>query len=130
MRGGGVCFELASMFERLLRSLGYRSTLVLGQVTFPGAHQAVVVELDEGKYLVDVGCGSPLYEPIPLDGEVIVRRLGLGYRFRHAERSDVGSRTALSKGSGRHSFAIACNPLMKKSGRRGINVTTCRAKAG
>ncbi len=89
MRGGGVCFELASMFELLLRTLGYQSTLILGAVTFPGAHQAVVVELDEGRYLVDVGCGSPLFEPIPLDGEVIVRRLSLGYRFRQAEQPDT-----------------------------------------
>jgi len=89
MRGGGVCFELASMFERLLRALGYQSSLILGAVTFPGAHQAVVVKLDEGRYLVDVGCGSPLFEPIPLDGEVIVRRLGLGYRFRPAELPDT-----------------------------------------
>ena len=88
-RGGGVCFELASMFERLLRTLGYRSTLILGAVTFPGAHQAVVVELDKGRYLVDVGSGSPLFEPIPLDREVIVRRLGLGYRFRQAEQPEI-----------------------------------------
>jgi N-hydroxyarylamine O-acetyltransferase len=88
-RGGGVCFEIASMFERLLRALGYRSTLILGQVMFPGAHQAVLVELDEGRYLVDVGCGAPLFAPIPLHGEVQVHHAGLGYRFRPGDEDET-----------------------------------------
>lgn len=80
--GGGVCYELSAMFERLLRGLGYRSRLVLGQISIPGGHQAIVVTLDDGDYLVDVGSGSPLFEPIPLDRVTEVRRTGLGFRFR------------------------------------------------
>jgi N-hydroxyarylamine O-acetyltransferase len=81
-RGGGVCFELAEMFGRLLVGLGYRAHPVLGQITFPGSHQAVVVNLDGRRYLADVGNGAPFFEPILLEGEVEVRRAGLAYRFR------------------------------------------------
>ena len=84
-RGGGVCFELAEMFGGLLVGLGYRAHLVLGQITFLGSHQAVLVELDERRYLVDVGNGAPFFEPIPLEGTVEVRRAGLAYRFRPDE---------------------------------------------
>src|SRR3954452_15994453 len=68
-RGGGVCFEVASMVDRLLVELGYRTRLVLAQITFPGSHQATLVELDGQRFLVDVGNGAPFLEPIPLDGE-------------------------------------------------------------
>jgi arylamine N-acetyltransferase len=88
-RGGGVCFEIASMFERLLRALGYRSTLALGSVNFPGAHQAVVIDLDEGRYLVDVGSGAPLFDPIPLSGEVVIHHVGLGFRFGPGDAVDT-----------------------------------------
>src|SRR3712207_2804062 len=66
-RSGGLCFEVAEMFSRLLVSLGYRAQVVLGFITFLGSHQAVLVELDGRRYLVDVGNGAPFFEPIPLD---------------------------------------------------------------
>lgn len=87
--GGGVCYELSAMFERLLQALGYQSRLVLGQISIPGGHQAIVVELDGGDYLVDVGSGSPLFEPIPLDGITEVRRAGLGFRFRPGDEPTI-----------------------------------------
>src|SRR4029453_2792098 len=39
-RGGGVCFEVVAMVERLLSELGYRAHAVLGQISFPGSHMA------------------------------------------------------------------------------------------
>lgn len=81
-RGGGVCFELAPMFQRLLTGLGYRATLILGQISFPGSHQAVMVELDGARYLVDVSNGAPFFTPIPLDRVSDIREAGLAYRFR------------------------------------------------
>ena len=58
-RGGGVCFELAPLFRRLLTGLGYRVWPILAQITFPGSHHATVVDLDGARYLVDVGSGAP-----------------------------------------------------------------------
>jgi arylamine N-acetyltransferase len=81
-QGGGVCYELSAMFARLLNALGYEARLVLGQISIPGGHQAIVVELSGGCYLVDVGSGSPLFEPVPLDRVFEVQRAGLGFRFR------------------------------------------------
>jgi arylamine N-acetyltransferase len=81
-RGGGVCFELARMFNRLLVALGYDAHSVLAYITFPGSHQATRVELDGCSYLAEVSNGAPFFEPIPLVSEVEVRHFGLTYRFR------------------------------------------------
>jgi arylamine N-acetyltransferase len=82
--GGGVCFEVVAMFDRLLTGLGYLTYPVLARISFPGSHQANLVELDGERYLVDVGNGAPFLEPIPLHGQVEVRQAGLGWRF-HAD---------------------------------------------
>jgi len=44
-RGGGVCFEVADTFSRLLIALGYRAHPVLCESSFPGSHQAILVDL-------------------------------------------------------------------------------------
>ena len=87
-RSGALCFDAAEMVPRLLSALGYRAFPTAGQIGWPGSHQSVLVELDEGRFLVDVGNGSPFSEPIPLDGESVVRRAGLAYRFRPGDAPD------------------------------------------
>lgn len=81
-RAGGLCYEVTMVFPRLLVALGYRLHPVQAQITFPGSHQAILVELDGGRYLVDVANGAPLFDPIPLTGEFEVHCAGLSYRFR------------------------------------------------
>jgi arylamine N-acetyltransferase len=79
---GGVCFEHAEMFGRLLAVLGYDVTPIAGEISFPSSHQALMVRLGDARWLVDVGNGAPFFEPIPLDREHEIRRAGLSYRFR------------------------------------------------
>lgn len=65
---GGYCFELNSLFARLLTSLDYRVTLLVGRVRWglpadapltPQSHLLLRVDLDEGVHLVDIGFGGP-----------------------------------------------------------------------
>jgi arylamine N-acetyltransferase len=81
-RGGGVCFEVGSMLGRLLEELGYDVFPVLAQISFPGSHSALMVRIDGGLRLVDVGNGQPLFESIPVGETLEIWRAGLGYRFR------------------------------------------------
>ena len=86
-RGTGACFEVVPAFSRLLAALGYEATAVPGLTgSFMGGHQAIVVALGDERYLVDVAIGLPLFEPIPLDRVVEVRRAGLAHRFRPGEK--------------------------------------------
>lgn len=65
---GGYCFELNSLFARLLASLDYRVTLLVGRVRWglpadapltPQTHLLLRVDLPEGAHLVDIGFGGP-----------------------------------------------------------------------
>jgi arylamine N-acetyltransferase len=88
-RSGGVCFEHTEMFGRLLRDVGYEVSPIAGEISFPGSHQALVVTLAAGRWLVDVGNGAPFFEPIPLDRPLEIEWHGLGYRFG-ADPGDPG----------------------------------------
>ncbi|MGW4892382.1 arylamine N-acetyltransferase family protein [Kitasatospora sp. NPDC004240] len=72
---GGYCFHLNGAFATLLASLGYRVTWHVGGVhadpsqPAPGAdanHLTLTVECEGGHWLVDVGLGDALHEPLPL----------------------------------------------------------------
>jgi len=65
---GGYCFELNSLFARLLSSLDYRVTLLVARVRWglpadapltPQTHLLLRVDVEEGSYLVDIGFGGP-----------------------------------------------------------------------
>lgn len=75
LRGrGGYCFHLNGAFATLLDALGYEVTWHVGGVqtneTVPagasGNHLALTVYCEGGTWLVDVGLGECLYEPLPL----------------------------------------------------------------
>ena len=83
--GGGVCFDLQAMILPLLQTLGYDATLILGHISGPFGHQAIVVRLDGRRYLLDMGNGAPIFAPIPLDEVVEIHRHGLGFRYRPSD---------------------------------------------
>ncbi|XP_077535740.1 arylamine N-acetyltransferase-like [Haemaphysalis longicornis] len=73
---GGYCFELNSLFARLLRSMGYSLRLRMARVRWGmprdtphtlKQHLVLIAELLGEEYLVDVGFGGPnIFVPLPL----------------------------------------------------------------
>ena len=64
---GGDAFTINGYFAELLRYLDYDVDLLSGEADGdPFAHAIIRVVEDGVPYLVDVGLGAPLYEPIPL----------------------------------------------------------------
>ena len=103
--GGGICFELAAMFSRLLASLGYDVYVVLAQVSLPNGHQAIHVTLDGTRCLVDLGTGGPIFQPIPLDDLPFeIHQHGVGYRFRFGDEPRQLLREALIQGD----WSVTC----------------------
>jgi arylamine N-acetyltransferase len=103
--GGGICFELAAMFSRLLASLDYELYVMLAQVSLPNGHQAIHVTLEGRRYLVDLGTGGPIFQPIPLDGLPFeIHHHGVGYRFRFGDEPRLLLREALIQGE----WSISC----------------------
>jgi arylamine N-acetyltransferase len=118
--GGGICFELAAMFSRLLASLGYDIYLVLAQVSLPNGHQAIHVTLDGKRYLVDLGTGGPIFQPIPLDDLPFeIRHHGVGYRFRAGDAPHQLLREALIQGDWRISCRYTLRPASDEDRDRG-----------
>ena len=63
-RRGGYCFEQNGLMFEMLTELGYDTTMVLARVLVSGAdhppltHRFTMVDVDGGRYLVDVGFGA------------------------------------------------------------------------
>lgn len=88
-RRGGFCFEQNGLFALVLRSLGYKVTLIEARVkrddgTFgiPRNHLALMVELAD-RWLVDVGFGDSFLEPLRLDEASEQWQDGKAYRVVH-----------------------------------------------
>jgi arylamine N-acetyltransferase len=118
--GGGICFELAAMFARLLASLGYDSYVMLAQVSLPNGHQAIHVTLGGKRYLVDLGTGGPIFQPIPLDDLPFeIHHHGVGYRFRWGDGPHQLLREALIDGDWRISCRYTMRPAADEDRDRG-----------
>ncbi|ERJ12166.1 arylamine N-acetyltransferase family protein [Haloplasma contractile] len=67
---GGICYELNWLFHRLLKEIGFQTTVVGAKVASEKDngtyfdHVVVIVDLNETKYLVDVGFGKHFLEPV------------------------------------------------------------------
>lgn len=74
-RRGGWCFELNGCFAELLRRLGYTVDLLSCRTFEPDTggmsadfdHLTLLVHLDDGPYLVDVGWGDSALRPLPVE---------------------------------------------------------------
>lgn len=73
---GGFCYELNSIFNQLLSSIGFKSYLISGRVYSKNIygkefdHMAIIVSLDNILYLVDVGFGKFIFEPLMIKLDV------------------------------------------------------------
>lgn len=101
-RRGGWCYEMNGLMHWALTEIGFDATRLVGGVPGEnpdgdehlGSHLVVSVDLDGSPWLVDVGLGAGMIEPIPLqEGEHSVggrtfrleRTAGDAWRFHHHE---------------------------------------------
>lgn len=73
VRRGGYCFELNGLFALLLEQLGFSVTRLAARVLYgaegvrPRSHQVLLVRIDTGRWIADVGFGgNGLLEPLNL----------------------------------------------------------------
>ena len=112
-RRGGFCCELNGLFAWLLRSLGFRVSMLAAEVMnargewgLPFDHMTLLVALEE-QWLVDVGFGDSFIDPLrlepgteqpqgqrcyrldPVDGRFIAMRRGAGGSWTAQYRFDL-----------------------------------------
>lgn len=86
---GGYCFEMNGLFAFVLEELGFKVTNLLARGTRDGGitytakvHQVLMVEIDEKKWLVDVGYGmNGLTAPLLLETGVDQKQFTHTYRL-------------------------------------------------
>jgi N-hydroxyarylamine O-acetyltransferase len=72
-RRGGICYELNGLFALLLREIGFNVAMLSaqvynsdGQLSPDFDHLTLLVEIDQQRYLVDVGFGDSFLYPLEL----------------------------------------------------------------
>ena len=78
---GGTCYESNWAFFCLLQNLGFNGYLTINKVIDKSSvHSAIVIILNDKKYIVDIG--YPTYAPIPVHQEavVVLNTLLMNYR--------------------------------------------------
>ncbi|WP_224242052.1 arylamine N-acetyltransferase [Hyalangium gracile] len=84
---GGAAHQLTPPFIALLQALGFDSWLAAASAREPGDHCVGIVQLPEGRFVVDVGGGQPYLQPFPLQGGPLAfTSHGCSFRFEHHER--------------------------------------------
>lgn len=84
-RRGGFCYECNSLFYHLLKEIGFEVHIISAMMTTretPSArysHMALIVSLEQD-YLVDVGNGQSVVEPMQVPCEGISSAEGIDYR--------------------------------------------------
>ncbi|KAG9466151.1 hypothetical protein GDO78_017136, partial [Eleutherodactylus coqui] len=75
-RGGGFCFENNGLYLWVLQQLGYETKVLSSRVRDPitgiygpPSHMLLTVELEERRWLCDVGYGEGIIEPFLLEAE-------------------------------------------------------------
>ncbi|MFC1707546.1 arylamine N-acetyltransferase [Planctomycetota bacterium] len=64
---GGTCSSNNYYLFSLLGHLGYEAKFCGSDMSQPDSHTVIVVSIDGGEFLVDVGYGAPFFAPLPLD---------------------------------------------------------------
>lgn len=85
---GGYCFEQNKLLAAALQALGFRVELLAARVRYryrsmlPRTHMVLLVEADDGKFLVDVGFGAHgLLLPVPFAAGVEARQYAWAFRL-------------------------------------------------
>ncbi|MEI7031290.1 arylamine N-acetyltransferase [Streptomyces pratensis] len=95
---GGFCYELNGAFGALLRTLGFRVSLLQarvfgdgGRLGIPYDHMALRVETEDGTgpWLADVGFGDHALRPLALEDRAEQEDPGGVFRLREAPQGDL-----------------------------------------
>lgn len=95
-RRGGFCYEQNGLLYEVLQQLGYHTFLISASVYQVeeaefgplDAHVAIIVEINEEQWLVDVGFGSSFPEPLRLVTNQAQEQDGVMYVIKNSEDTD------------------------------------------
>ena len=90
---GGLCYTLNAFMKLFLEALGYTASHIAAKAITPNDHIMTRVDIEGNVFFVDVGCGYPTFEAIPVSFEeesAVYKHSFLEYKFiKSKETSSV-----------------------------------------
>ena len=90
---GGVCYTLNAFMKLFLEALGYTAYHVTATAVTPNGHILTRVDIEGNLFLVEVGCGYPTFEVVPVNFEeesAVYKNSVLEYKFiKSKETGDI-----------------------------------------
>jgi len=77
---GGICTDKNFYLYKLLYNKGFYVKLHSAQINGQNIHQLIKIEIEEKSYLIDVGLGWPILQPIPLFTHSIWQNFGIEFK--------------------------------------------------
>ena len=87
---GGLCYTLNTFMKLFLEALGYAAHHIAGTVIETNGHIMTRVDIEGNVFLVDVGCGYPTFEAVPVNFEeesVVYKQSFLVYKFTKSKET-------------------------------------------
>ncbi len=89
---GGLCYTLNTFMKLLLEALGYSVYHIVGSVLQPENHIITIAIFNGTKYLIEIGCGYPTFQPIPLnftDESLVYEESFIKYKFKWVSEDTI-----------------------------------------
>lgn len=113
MGAGGTCFSLTNALRRILLDLGYHCYPVMADMRHgANIHCGLLVEHEDGRFLLDPGYLVPEPVPLPRDEAVILSLPGQRMEYRPvANGSEIEMRTANDRGEEQLRYRLRPHPI-------------------
>ncbi|MGV3639348.1 MAG: arylamine N-acetyltransferase family protein [Adhaeribacter sp.] len=94
---GGFCYEVNGLLKTMLDQIGFQSWFIACQVYVPASdsygrnlgHVAIITEINQELYLVDVGFGSGFIQPLRVVYDLPQFQFGTWYRLRRLDEEII-----------------------------------------
>jgi N-hydroxyarylamine O-acetyltransferase len=113
---GGFCYEMNGLFYDVLKALGFKAKVVSARVydsSEPSPefdHMALIVTLDDGDWLADVGFGDSFLEPLKLEPETVQKQYGKSYKIEIIDKENFKVQNMDSKAEWNNMYRFSLIP--------------------
>ena len=113
---GGFCYEMNGLFYQVLNSIGYKVKMISARVYDTAEpspefdHMALIVTLDNGDWLADVGFGDSFLEPLKLEPKTVQKQYGKSYKIEVINKVNFKVQNLDSKGRWNNMYRFSLIP--------------------
>ena len=113
---GGFCYEMNGVFYQALKAIGYKVKMISARVYDTAEpspefdHMALIVTLEDGNWLADVGFGDSFLEPLKLEPETVQKQYGKSYKIEIIDKENFKVQNLDSKDKWNNMYRFSLIP--------------------